>query len=256
MKPYYEHAGITIFHGDCREILPQLPKVDAVITDPPYGEVNRSTQGLRLLDKGCADAEKFPLAEILPQLVIRGSSLYVWCGTEQVSGIRSAFVDAGLSTRLCIWEKTNPSPMNGQHLWLSSIECCVYGKEQGAVFNQFCESPVFRGPIAEQNGHPTPKPEWLIAKLIRASTADAATVLDPFMGSGTTLVAAKNLGRKAIGIELEERYCEIAAQRLSQEVLEFEPGPLIPPIAPISLPLEALITEEELEAIEVLDEKE
>jgi site-specific DNA-methyltransferase (adenine-specific) len=234
--PYYEHAGITIYHCDCREILPHLPKADAVITDPPYAEVNRTTKGLRFVDKGCADAELFPLIKLLPSLTsLQATSFYIWCGIGQISDIRLAFVEAGMSVRLCIWEKSNPSPMNGEYLWLSSIEYCVFGRRKGATFNELCKSPVFRGPIADANGHPTPKPEWLLAKIIHASTDLSQTILDPFMGSGTTLVAAKNLGRKAIGIEIEEKYCEIAARRLEQEVFDFSPLP--PRIKPQSAPL-------------------
>jgi site-specific DNA-methyltransferase (adenine-specific) len=193
-----------------------------VITDPPYGEVSRKSSGLRNLDKGAADAEVFPLADLLPALVAtHAATFYVWCGVGQVSELHRAFRAAEMSTRLCVWEKSNPSPMNGEHLWLSSLEYCVFARRKGALFNEFCESPVFRGPIADANGHPTPKPEWLFTRLIGASTNNASVVLDPFMGSGTTLVTAKNLGRKAIGIELEEKYCEIAAKRLSQRVLEF-----------------------------------
>jgi DNA modification methylase len=222
MKPYYDDGrGIVIYHGDCREILPTLPKVDLVLTDVTYGQVNRDTNGLRNLDKGDADAPTMGNGEMITLISENAlGSVYVWCSTEQVSVFRSHLETYGFSTRLCIWSKTNPSPMNGQHLWLSSVECCVFGKLSKAVFNEFCKSPVFIGPTAEQNGHPTPKPEWLFKRLIYASSNKGNTILDPFMGSGTTLRAAKDLGRKAIGIEIEERYCEIAARRLSQEVLQ------------------------------------
>ena len=225
MKPYYVDEAVCLYHGDCREILPQLTEpVDLVLTDPPYGEVNRADSGLRNLDKGLADEETVgsgKMAALLLECVPSGS-LYVWAGTEQVSEIRRAFVEAGLSTRLCIWEKTNPSPMNGQYLWLSSLEACVFGKRKSAAFNEFCQSPVWRGPTAEPLDHPTPKPLWLMKRLILASSSAGQTVLDPFAGSGTTLRAAKDLGRKAIGCEIEERYCEIAAKRMSQSVMKLE----------------------------------
>ena len=224
VKPYYldERSGIAIVCGDCREIMPSL-KADVVVTDPPYGEVNRCDSGLRSLDKGSADVETVPIEWLAEKLPLIASTVYVFCGTEQVSALRAGFVDSGMTTRLCIWEKTNPSPMNGQHLWLSSVEACVFGRHAGATFNEYCVSPVFRGPsrTEEGNGHPTAKPEWLFAKLIRASSNEGDTILDPFMGSGTTLRAAKDLGRRAIGIEIEEKYCEIAARRLAQEVLPF-----------------------------------
>jgi DNA modification methylase len=223
MKPYYEHGGITIYHGDCRELFRELPQFDCVLTDIPYGEVNRESSGLRELNKGCADVADFNLYDMALALVAHCSgSIYVWCGTEQVGTLRTVVRGQGLSGRLCIWEKTDPSPMNGQHLWLSSVECCVFGKRTGAVFNEFCCSPVFRGPSADSNGHPTPKPEWLMRRLLKASSRPGQTVLDPFCGSGTTLAAAKALGLKAVGIEQKEEWAEMCAKRLSQEVFDFE----------------------------------
>ena len=219
MTPYYDRKGITIYHGDCREVLPTLPEVDLVLTDIPYGEVNRESGGLRSLDKGAADIITVP-TEHLPPL-LRAPSVYVFCGTEQVSDLRKGFVFFGMTIRLCIWEKTNPSPMNGQYLWLSSLEACVFARTKKAYFSENCASAVWRGPTARDQKHPTEKPGWLMRRLCAASCPEGGAVLDPFMGSGTTLRAAKDLGRKAIGIEIEERYCEIAANRLSQEVFEW-----------------------------------
>lgn len=206
----------TLYLGDCMEILPTLDKVDAVITDPPYGKINRKNSGLRNLDRGVADIADFEIKELAELLAKHGSSIYVWCGTEQVSELRAAMVNLGMSSRLCIWEKTNPSPMNGQHLWLSSIETCVFGKESGAVFNEHCASPVFRLPTEPKEYHPTAKPIPLMERLIKASTNEGMTVIDPFMGSGTTGVAAIQMGRKFIGIEREPKYFDIACKRIEQ----------------------------------------
>lgn len=217
---YYQDDAVAIYHGDCRDILPSLPKADLVLTDPPYGEVNRPTQGLRVFDKSVADIETVPLETLIPLILrVTGGTVYAWAGTEQVSQWRRMMVADGLSTRLCVWEKTNPAPTNGQHLWLSSIEACVFGKRPGATFNAFCQSVVWREPTTSETEHPTEKPRTLFKKLVLASSNVSDTVLDPFMGSGTTLRAAKDLGRKAIGIEIEERYCEIAAKRMSQTVM-------------------------------------
>jgi site-specific DNA-methyltransferase (adenine-specific) len=219
MKPYYEQDGITIYHGDCREVLPSLPPVDLVLTDLPYGEVNRDSGGLRGLDKGSADTETFTPQWAATQAARLGKSVYLWCGMEQVSDLRSTLVDAGMTTRLGIWHKTNPSPMNGEHMWLSGLECCVFGRASGAYFNRHCKSPVWTGPTEPNQLHPTQKPLWLMVELVQASAPAGGSVLDFCAGSGTSLVAAKASGCTAIGIELEERYCEIAANRLSQGVL-------------------------------------
>jgi site-specific DNA-methyltransferase (adenine-specific) len=222
VKPYYEDSHVRIYHGDCREVMWGLGWLgaDLILTDIPYGAVNRDSGGLRRLDKGAADQETVPPTE-LPGLLV-APTVYVFCGTEQVSALRAGFVERGMTTRLAVWEKTNPSPMNGESLWLSSVECCVFARSGSAVFNERCASPMWRGPSnQEEVNHPTPKPRWLFERLVKASSNPGQTVLDPFMGSGTTLVAAKNLGRKAIGIEIEERYAEIAAKRLAQEVLDF-----------------------------------
>ena len=218
MKPYYETELGKLYHGDCLDIMPQLEPVDLVLADIPYGEVNRDSNGLRNLNKGKADIVTFEISQFVSR-AINGccGSFYIFCGTEQVSEIRSLFVSNKLSTRLCIWEKTNPSPMNGEHLWLSGIECCVFGKKSGAVFNPKCETPVFRFPVARDQIHPTQKPTALIQKIVRASSEQSSTVLDPCFGSGTTGYICERLKRRWIGIEIEEKYCEIAAKRIEQE---------------------------------------
>ncbi len=222
MKPYYSDSLVTIYHGDCREIAPTLPPCDLVLTDPPYNATNRVTGGLRLLDKGIVDSAPIDVPEISALLLpLFTGSIYVWCSGEQFTGWTTAFKSAGLTTRNCAWWKSNPSPMNGEWLWLSGMELCVFARRPGATFTEHCATPVWKGPTdSEDLGHTTPKPRWLFSRLISASSTVGDSVLDPFMGSGTTLRAAKDLGRRAIGIEIEEKYCEIAAERCSQEVLD------------------------------------
>jgi site-specific DNA-methyltransferase (adenine-specific) len=211
---YFKTENGTLYQGDCLKILPLLEddSVDLVLTDIPYNVVNRKDNGLRKLTKEDADVMNFSISDLLPLCI--GKTTYLFCGTEQVSLIRASFVAAGLSTRLLVWEKLNPSPMNGQHIWLSGLECCVFGKSKGAVFNDFCRSPILRYPSGQSKIHPTQKPIQLFGDLIRVSSNEGDTVLDPFLGSGTTAVACEELGRRWIGIELSKDYCEIATKRL------------------------------------------
>ncbi len=204
----------TLMLGDCRDILPTLGKVDAVVTDPPYGGVNRESGGLRNLDKGVADIADFDLPSLARILANAGRSVYIWCGWGQLSEFQSTLSLDGRSTRVCIWEKTNPSPMNGQFLWLSSVELCVFGKEAGAPFFGHCASPVWRIPVETDQMHPTQKPVTLMRRQIGASSPDNGSILDPFMGSGTTGVAAVQMGRDFIGIERETKYFDIACKRI------------------------------------------
>jgi len=228
-NPYYEDGGITIYHGNCLELLPAIGALpDLVVTDPPYGEVNRHQdecrgfRRIRNIDKGSADVTTVPLLDVI-DLLLDSKAFYVWTGWGGLSALGTHLRNRDYNVRIAVWEKTNPSPMNGQHFWLSSIELCVYAKARGrgGVFHKWCESPVWRHPIVQNAIHRTEKPQSLMAIAIEASSDRGGLVIDPFMGSGTTLRAAKDLGRRAIGIELEEGHCEVAARRLEQSVFPF-----------------------------------
>ena len=219
MQPYYQDSAVTIYHGQWQDV--GLVLADVVITDPPYNAINRETGGLRTINKGRADSEPVSMTEVIGMVDDSGaSSVYIWCAQEQLSEWLARLQDKGFTTRSGVWIKTDPSPMNGEYLWLSAVELCAFGRRAGAVFNQFCAAPAWRGATARPTGHPTPKPEWLIAKQVYASSNPHQLILDPFMGGGTTLSVAKTANRRAVGIEIEERYCEIAAQRCAQEVLD------------------------------------
>lgn len=220
IAPYYQDESATIYHADCLEVLPHLTG-SLLLTDIPYAEVNRAGRNLRSLNKGTADAATFSLSAFVSAALGSAKSFYVFCGIDQISPLRGLFKDAGYSTRLGIWSKTNPSPMNGDRIWTSGLEACVFARCEGAVFNEHCVSPVWTGPTDQENwGHETPKPRWLFERLIRASTNPTDTVIDPCMGRGTTLRSAKDSGRRAIGIDINEQHCEVTAKRLSQEVLD------------------------------------
>ena len=238
MKPYYEHDGITIYHGDCREILPTLPNVDAVITDPPYGlsgggvQVGQRGKGSRSLDFFENDDMCCGLAHV--ETIRRAAehcgalSVYAWLGHQQFSLATSVFEDDGWSTRFLVWARKCPVPPPPGAGWPSGASLCLYAYKPGRVWHpESAKSPrsnvlhadSYRHGQPGKNGHPTQMRPVLVAEPIRCSTAPGQIVLDPFVGSGTTLRAAKDLGRKAIGIEIEEKYCEIAAERMAQEVL-------------------------------------
>jgi len=212
----FKDGRALIACGDCLEVMKELPagSVDAVVADIPYGEVNRPSSGLRNLDKGMADTETFALAFAVEQSARLGRSVYLWCGTEQVSELRQRFVALGMTTRLCIWHKSNPSPMNGEHLWLSALEACVFARHDGVYFGRHCQSPIWRGPSESKPQHPTQKPLWLMRELVEASVPEDGTTLDFCMGSGTTGVAAVQLGRRFIGIEIDPGYFKIAHKRI------------------------------------------
>ena len=208
---------VRLIKGDCLELMKGIPdkSIDLTLTDIPYGVVNRESNGLRCLDKQMADVVDFEIKDIVSEFArITKGSVYVFCGTEQVSELRAEMIKAGMSTRLVIWNKTNPSPMNGQHIWLSSVECCVFGKFPKATFNEHCKGSVLNFPSGRGKVHPTEKPLKLFEYLVTVSSNEGDMVLDPFMGSGTTGVAAKNTNRNFIGIELDEKYFEIAKERI------------------------------------------
>jgi len=208
---------MLLMQGDCLDLMKDIPdgSVDMVLTDIPYGEVSQKSSGLRKLDRGNADRVTFNLNKMVDEFVrVVAGSFYVFCGTEQISGIVTAFKGYNLTTRVCAWEKSNPSPMNGTKLWVSGMEFCVFARKPKATFNEHCQKALWKFHVGRSKIHPTEKPVALMSRLIGASTNEGNTVLDPFMGSGTTGVAAKNLNRDFIGIELDETYFNIAKQRI------------------------------------------
>ena len=209
-----------IYNEDCLEGMKRIPdgSVDCIVTDIPYNECSRADNGLRNLDKDKADIGMFDVDMLTQNLCDKTKgSIYMFCGFNQVSTIRQAMSKKGLSTRIVVWEKTNPSPMNGSAIWLSGVELCVYGKKQGATFNLHCKNTVFRYPCGGGRIHPTQKPVELMVQLIAASTKEGDTVLDPFMGSGTTAIAAIREKRNFIGFELNKEYYDKACKRIKLE---------------------------------------
>lgn len=246
-EPFYDADGITIYHGDCRDLLPVTTTADAVITDPPYGTDYYPT------DTGVMDAELLQsLFDVAPIVAIFG-----W--PERLCQMVR---DADRNPNEWItWWPTNGAlrGFNLHGLWRESEHIAVWGEaprwtelrksrntesQRMAIARQhYGDAPrlngsphpdgarlgdVWRDPSpgmsfnAHLRKHPNEKPIGVMSRLIDACTNPGEMVIDPFMGSGTTLRAAKDLGRRAIGIEIEENYCKVAVDRLAQGVLPLE----------------------------------
>lgn len=195
--------------------------VDFTLTDIPYDAVNRKSNGLRILDKDKADKLIFDLPSFLDKVYnITSNSICIFCGKEQFSTIYEYFASKKGTVRPIIWQKSNPSPMNGQYIYLSGVELAVWFKKSGAkVFNAHCKNTVFKYPNGNSKLHPTAKNVNLFAELILDNTNEGQTVFDPCMGSGTTGVACVNTKRNFIGIEIDKEYYDIAKNRL-KEIIE------------------------------------
>ena len=214
----YKDSHGMLFHGDCLEIMKNIEDktADFVLTDIPYAEVNRSSNRLRNLDKGNADVLTFNLYSFLEELYrITSNSICVFCGREQFSTIYSFFANKKGTVRPIVWEKTNPSPMNGQYIYLSGVEMGVWYKKQGAkTFNAHCKNTVFHYPNGRSKLHPTEKNHALLEDLIKDNTNEGQIIFDPCCGSGSHCFVAENLGRKYIGIELDKNYFNVATERM------------------------------------------
>jgi site-specific DNA-methyltransferase (adenine-specific) len=235
MKPYYEDEAVTIYHGDCREVLPGLEPVAHVITDPPY-EAEAHTQQRRVKrGGGVMECEPLSFAPMwgamrdftgaqVRRLVKRW--ILTFCQIEAAPLWRKVYEDQGLvHRRTCIWVKPDGMPQYSGDRPGMGYETLLAMHTAGACrWNGGGRHGVFivnKSDGAGASPHPTQKPLPLMTMLVSLFTDEGEIILDPFMGSGTTLRAAKDLGRKAIGIEIEERYCEIAAKRMSQSVFDF-----------------------------------
>ena len=211
MKPYYQDEWVTIYHGDCREILPQLPKVDLVLTDPPYG-VGRD-KGFGGSSAGAwgsiarrqynDDWDYKPDGDLLGMVIKSGEKVIIFGGN---------FFELPIGSHWLVWDKLNTMPSYGD------CELAWTNIKRNSIKKYTFE---YNGLLGKENYrfHPTQKPIKLFAKIIVDYSESGQLILDPFLGSGTTAYCAKKLNRKCIGIEKEEKYCEIAAKRCSQSVM-------------------------------------
>jgi len=206
------------YQGDCITEM-ELMKSDSVnltLTDIPYDVVSRSSNGLRNLDKDKADILTFDLDNFLKDVYrITKNSIIIFCAKEQFSQIYSFFANKKGIVRPIVWQKSNPSPMNGQYIYLSGVEFAVWFKKAGAkTFNAHCKNTVFKYSNGSSKLHPTEKNHDLLKELILDNSNEGDIVFDPCCGSGSHLLVAKENNRKYIGIELDENYYKIAKNRL------------------------------------------
>lgn len=229
MKIIYKDEYVKLIQGDCIKVMDiMIDKkymVDCSIVDIPYGNVSKNgeerakyTGQLRKINKEEADIVTFDEIEFSKRLAqVTKGSIYIFCGIDQIAKIYNYFKDnlkKDWMARLCIWHKTNPSPSNGQHMYLSASEFIIFAKRRNTIFNGHCEHNVFNFPCGRSKLHPTEKPQQLLEYLIKISSNEGDEIFDCCFGSGSTALASKNLGRKFLGVELQEKYCEVAKQRL------------------------------------------
>ena len=224
MKPYYQDDAVTIYHGDCREIVPTLGRFDLLLTDPPYGislptnyaKTRRNAEakdkrrhawkGNAHLDAIYGDNEPFQ-----PSIFLEHGKLMLWGAQNYASRLPDSY-------SWLVWDKRDK---RGANCHLGDCELCwCLGVpfKSVRIFHHLWIGYQRDSEVGEKVLHPTQKPLQLMTWCINLA-GDVQTILDPFAGSCTTGRAAKDLGRKAVLIEREERYCEIGARRMQQEVL-------------------------------------
>jgi DNA modification methylase len=214
MTPYYEESGITIYHGDCREVLPDLPKVNLVLTDPPYG-IGRATRGFNIGTKGAMKRDygvvdwdvAAPSSELLHSIIGQSEQAIIFGGNYFALPPSSCWL---------VWDKDNTGKAADCELAWTNLPGAV--RKFKWLWNGLIQE--HDGRLKELRQHPTQKPLVLMRWCLSIAKFPKS-VMDPFMGSGTTLLACKSDGCACVGIEREERYCEIAVNRLRQEVLPF-----------------------------------
>ena len=229
MKPYYQDEQTTIYHGDCRDVLPHISEVDLILTDPPYGVNYQSGFRSNKFDKIRNDDGQFDIAEVL-QLALKclkdARHIYVF-GLHEFQNLPIS------GQAKLIWDKQSVGigdltlPFGCSHEEIAFGVCrrskAHRERGKGNLAARMRQGSVLRCPRNNSTTyrHPTEKPLALLRQLIESSSCFGETVLDPFCGAGSTLLAAKLEERKSIGIEIEEKYCQIAAERLRQQTLMF-----------------------------------
>jgi DNA modification methylase len=228
--PYYDRDGITIYHGDAREILPLLEQrsVDAVLTDPPFFMPATHYQSRVDWQRSWSDTSilaafwSVVLDCAVPSLKRSGHFL-TFCNGDSYPVFYPEMYRRFDYLKSLVWDKGH---VGLGRVWRNQHELVIAARWNDAEFVEDGElrSDVmqYKATPSSEREHPVEKPPALLSHMLRPTVPLGGVVLDPFMGSGTTLVAAKEEGRRAVGIEINEAYCEIAAKRLAQEVLPLE----------------------------------
>lgn len=227
MRPYYQDPDVTLYLGDCREVAPQLPRgsVDVMITDPPYGVAFRSNMAVQRAKFDVMSGDDNPhwvvhaIGLCLP-VIRRSRHIYVF-GPFDFDGL-----PIGATAEL-IWDKGQAGMGNLTVPWGPAHERIIFGAYVPSKFDRehgkaSLAARLRRGSVlhvpclnsSQISAHPTEKPVMLLRQLIESSSLIGETVFDPFAGSGSTLEAAVVEGRRAVGIELDERYAETIAERM------------------------------------------
>ena len=229
LTPYYERDGITIFNADCLDVMAQLDGVDHVITDPPYSATtHRGARSIKDLDAELVTFDEISEGDLLEAFVAMGALAQRWIVAtvdwQHMNALESFNGDDTSLLRFVrfgVWVKPNGAPQFTGDRPATGWEAVaiLHSRNTGKMsWNGGGRHAVWNEP--KINGqHPTEKPINLIRQFVSDFTDPGDLILDPFMGSGTTLRAAADLGRRAIGIEINEDYCRIAVERLRQGVL-------------------------------------
>lgn len=216
--PYYQDDHVTLYHGDCREVTAWLD-ADVLVTDPPYGVKWQSGQ----MDSGIAPRIRGVAGD--DDTSVRDAALEAWGNRPAVIFGSWRIARPRRVRHLLIWHKATRKPGFTTSPWYPSHEEIYVlgdgflGYPTGTVITTREHRDGANGHVA-RSGHPTPKPVGLMETLLTKCPPGA--IADPFAGSGSTLIAARTLGRRAIGVEIHEPYCELIARRLDQGVLDFE----------------------------------
>jgi DNA modification methylase len=223
MEPYYKDDLVTLYHGDCLEVTEWLD-ADVLVTDPPYG-ISLSAGQMFNTAAGRLEHRRKNVVKNDHDPSVRDKALLLW-GQRPAIVFGSWRIQRPESVRQrLIWHKKKSSPGISNAPWFAADEEIYVigdgfrGKPAQNVY-QTNECRQGNNGVVHRIGHPTPKPIGLMEQLIEK--CPPGVIADPFAGSGSTLIAARNLGRRAIGVELEERYCELIAKRLSQQAFDLE----------------------------------